>query len=64
MGAKRLNRPLLQQQREFRILMDAFKATEKKWQAVIEQQTGTAHAQTAAEALLILKTVLHLITPL
>ena len=44
--------------------MDAFKATEKKWQAVIEQQTGTAHAQTAAEALLILKTVLHLITPL
>ena len=59
----RLNRPLLQRQREFRFLIDTFTATEKKWQAIVDQETGSDHAQTAAEALVLLRTIRLFLPP-
>lgn len=53
----RLNRPLLQRQREFRILIDAFAATERRWQTVVDQEAGSDHAQTAAVALSLLRAI-------
>lgn len=63
----RLNRPLLKRLRETAILkhrLESFAATFKpKWETVVEQQPGTAHAQTAIEALLLLESIKRLLNP-
>lgn len=58
----RLNRPLLKRQRELRLLLDTWRRTEEKWRAIVEQEAGTAHAKTAAEALKMFKAIQLLIS--
>ncbi|HEY3856707.1 MAG TPA: hypothetical protein VGO67_20160 [Verrucomicrobiae bacterium] len=51
----RLNRPLLKRLREYQIIIAKVERIEKpKWQALIERNPGSAHAQTAAFALTLL----------
>ncbi len=51
----RLNRPLLKRLREYRIVVSMLEKTQKpKWQAIVNDQPGSAHAQTAAIALHLL----------
>lgn len=57
----RLNRPFLQRQRELLLLMEAWTTIEKKWQAIVDEQPGTPHAQTATEALVLLHTIRQLV---
>lgn len=47
----RLNRPLLKRQRELRLLMNKLTAFEDELRVVIEVESGSAHARTAAMAL-------------
>jgi hypothetical protein len=51
----RLDRPLLKRLREKEILRDQLETELRpKWEAIVAEQPGTAHAQTAQQALLVL----------
>lgn len=51
----RLNRPLLNRLREYRLILEILENTQKpKWQGIVEERPGTEHAKTAALALHLL----------
>lgn len=57
----RLNRPLLKRLREFRLVLNNLTTFEDELRVVIERESGSAHAQTAAKTLQIFENIRRLL---